>query len=118
MVKTYIAFSIHGTNSFIVATKSFQSEKKFKDFLEQNKDFKIVVSRRDDYKEEDDGVKLSWTGLLNKETSQPYISSSSVFKKFVELKTKYGFKIVKDTAVSFATKHHTAKTAEKMIKMV
>lgn len=76
-MKVYIAFSIHGTNCFITATKEVAS------MAELPKDMTRVVSRRANYNPSTDW-KVQWNGLLTKE-GVPYRSHIKVMQKFNEL---------------------------------
>jgi hypothetical protein len=77
IVKAYIAFSIHGTNAFITATKTFTS----KDLMENlDPQFKIVKSRREDYDPVKDGVKLEWSELAVPETITDALGKQTVMR--------------------------------------
>ena len=70
----YIAYSIHGTETFIVATKKMSVVPK---------GFTVKESRRPSYKPED-GIKLEWKGLCTK-AGTPYVQPSRVLKAFKDL---------------------------------
>ena len=99
-MKFYIAFSIHGTNNFKVAViekkvvlKETNSEQIAKTVSRHfGPDFSVVTSRRPNYNESRDGIKLHWRGLQTKE-GKPLKSASWVTRRFKEL-TKRGWKLV------------------------
>lgn len=73
-MKFYIAFSIHGTNSFQVFTKTAASLESL------GKDFKEQPSRRPGYQESTDGIKLHWKGF-NSSKGKPLRSPFWVAKR-------------------------------------
>ena len=80
--KAYIAFSIHGTNKFIVAVKNKINIEKLP------AGFNVAKSRRPDYNVTRDGIKLHWDGLLRKSDNTPYVSPSMILRRFKELETQ------------------------------
>jgi len=87
MPKAYIAFSIHGTNTFIVAVH----DKLNLDKLPQ--EFTKVDSRRDNHDPVNDGQKLHWSGLISKTTGKPFKSPPTVLNRFSKLQAM-GFTII------------------------
>lgn len=93
-MKVYIAFSIHGTEQFFVATKEFLSTNMTKVEQADAASFSLkglpglfskTTSRRPNYRESD-GVKLTWSELNNKKTKKPYVQLAMVRRKFDLLK--------------------------------
>lgn len=93
MQKVYIAYSIAGSNQFIVATKSL-TNKAFKDIGsdEKTSDFSIAKSRRPEYNADTDGIKLHWTALTKKDGS-PIMSAPIILRHFKKLEED-GWKII------------------------
>lgn len=97
-MKFYIAFSIHGTNKFTVATcdKPAKSpilempDSTIKDLF--GPEFSIARSRRPDYNIKTDGVKLHWSKLLRKDGT-PIQDKGWVTKRFNQL-VKRGWIVV------------------------
>lgn len=79
-MKVYIAFSIHGTNCFITATREIAS------MAELPKGMVRVVSRRVNYNPTTDW-KIQWDGLLTK-AGVPYRSHIKVLQKFNQLEAE------------------------------
>ncbi|MDD2879732.1 MAG: hypothetical protein PHQ58_04800 [Rhodoferax sp.] len=79
-MKVYIAFSIHGTNCFITATKEIGS------IAELPSGMVRVVSRRKNYDPATDW-KVNWDGLLTKKGT-PYRSHIRVMQRFNELESQ------------------------------
>jgi hypothetical protein len=84
--KAYIAFSIHGSNCFIVATRTFLTG------VSLPLGFKTVPSRRPGVDVTVDGYKLSWN-KLSKADGTPHTSPAWVLKRFNELR-RMGWRIV------------------------
>ena len=86
-MKFYIAFSIHGTNQFTVATRQVDltSIEHALNYLGQG--FKVIPSRRPGYDSKRDGFKLSWT-KLNRADGTPLQNKGWVTKRFNELKAQ------------------------------
>lgn len=97
MKNAYVAFSIHGTNAFIVATKVV-------DVQNLPEGFKIVNSRDRTKTAEKDGYKLSWDRLMSKK-GLPLRSPPVVLARFKEL-TAQGWKIDKS---KFVGKHYVSQ---------
>lgn len=101
-MKFYIAFSIHGTNKFTVATKDVAvikdkappSMNQMSQVVESifGKDFRMATSRRPNYNANADGIKLHWSRLCRKD-GKPIQNKGWVTKRFNELK-KMGWTIV------------------------
>lgn len=95
--KFYIAFSVHGTNSFITAvmeTKDFQLSKDKKKVKIGKREFDVAQSRRPDYDLKKDGYKLHAQDLLTKD-SKPTRSVPMILRFFNNL-AKEGWKIDKN----------------------
>lgn len=105
MYQVYVAFSIHGTNSFIVATKEV-SDKVIYDLSHHHQiygdEWKIVQSRRPNV--DPKHVKLHWSGLLNKKTKQPLRSPPAVLLRFKHLAQR-GWKIDEVSRERFIDTH-------------
>lgn len=78
-MKYYIAFSVHGTNRFYVATKESSGP-----ISALGEGFTPVPSRRADYDHSKDGVKLHWAKLCRKD-GHPYTNRAWVVRRFKEL---------------------------------
>lgn len=90
MKNYYIAFSIHGTNTFIVATKSM-TDKELAQL--ETVGYERVNSRRVDAEAvKRDGIKLSWPGL-NTLAGAPLKSPAMVIHRFKQLE-KAGWLII------------------------
>ena len=100
-MKAYIAFSIHGTNTFLVATKNVES------ITDLGPEFKAVPSRRPGYSS-DDGVKVEWKGLTVKKTKLPYKHPLWVLNAFNVLETQ-GWQINTASFNAFMSKHFQPK---------
>jgi len=100
MTKLYIAFSIHGTNKFHVAQYNTRLRRKNAEsqdaFVQRvlGKDFRYVTSRRPNYNEQQDGIKVQWVKLLTKAGTEMR-SPAWVARRFKELEAM-GWKIVQD----------------------
>lgn len=86
----YIAFSIHGTNKFIVATKRMTES--VYDLHKQG--FVRQPSRRNSYKPSD-GIKLHWDKLTRMVDGKPYTNRAWVSRRFKEL-VAAGWTVVED----------------------
>ena len=86
ITKVYIAFSIHETNDFMVATNTLNVGK-----LPEG--FTLGRSRRPGYNAATDGVKLNWVGL-NRQDGTPHTDVVWVKRRFNELE-RMGWIIVK-----------------------
>lgn len=105
-MKAYIAFSIHGTNAFIVATRTFKS---ISEIQKLGKEFRIVRSRRPDVDPMRDGEKLEWDALCVKEDFidsigkaerlRPMRSPALIISKFKKLEAM-GWKVDKKAFVA------------------
>lgn len=102
-MKFYIAFSIHGTNSFTVATNELpwglgpgEGIHTVMAHVRANfgPDFDVVQSRRPGHKPERDGYKLTWSKLNRKSDGKPHERRDWVTKRFQQLQ-KMGWTIVK-----------------------
>ena len=68
-MKVYIAFSIHGTNAFLVAVREIQPvAPDAKILLIAGRPFQTTVSRRPDHNPALDGLKLLWGSLYRKDS--------------------------------------------------
>lgn len=93
MIKVYIAFSIHGTNQFIIAKNEVDGV--VATFLNNGNgwqprdslagEFRRVQSRRPGYNEQRDGMKLEWDRLISTKTKKPYTNPAWVLRRFAEL---------------------------------
>jgi hypothetical protein len=88
-MKVYIAFSIHGTNCFIVATREVTL---LTPFLSYNPWFSLAESRRPGVNKVVDGYKLNWTKLC-KADGTPHTNPGWVLRRFNELERR-GWTIV------------------------
>lgn len=88
-MKVYIAFSIHGTNCFIVATREVTL---LTPFLSYNPWFNLAESRRPGVNKVVDGHKLNWTKLC-KADGTPHTNPGWVLRRFNELERR-GWTIV------------------------
>ena len=84
--KAYIAFSIHGSNCFIVATR------RLIEGAPLPSGFSVVPSRRPDVDVTIDGYKLNWTKLC-KADGTPHTNPGWVLRRFNELERR-GWTIV------------------------
>ena len=84
--KAYIAFSIHGSNCFIVATRRLIESAPLPS------GFGVVQSRRPDVDVTIDGCKLNWTKLC-KADGTPHTNPGWVLRRFNELERR-GWTIV------------------------
>lgn len=91
LVKAYIAFSIHGSNTFLTATKLVKTLGTTAVIADQAGALKKLVSRRPDWKPED-GIKLGWA-KLNKADGTPHTNPGWVLRRFNELE-KAGWKVI------------------------
>jgi hypothetical protein len=84
LITVYVAFSVHGTNSFITASTTVPADGllAFLDSLE-SQGFTVVKSRRPDAKSNE--VKLHWNKLLRQEDSKPYTAPSWILRRFRQL---------------------------------
>jgi len=98
----YIAFSIHGTNSFIVATRSM-TEKEYKEHMASRMLFPLT-SRLP--KPLPGHTKLGWT-RLNTKDGTPLRSPPLILSRFSEL-AKNGWTVDKE---KFVEKHYRGKHA-------
>ena len=90
--KHYIAFSIHGTNAFLIAgTDSDEAVSKTSDLTRT--DSRLPM-------DEQTGTKYLWSKLNNKKTGKPYENPGQVIKRFREL-AKIGWKIDEDSYKAF-----------------
>ena len=79
--KVYIAYSIHGTNKFLVATKEVTND----EYLAMvNSEFEPAQSRRPNYRTVD-GVKLHWKKLLKRDGT-PHTAREWVLARFYTLR--------------------------------
>jgi D-alanyl-D-alanine carboxypeptidase len=88
----YIAFSIHGTKSFKVATLHVVGTADAA-LARLGPEFKVATSRRPSYDVKKDGIKLHWSRLMRKDGT-PLQDKGWVTKRFNQLKAQ-GWKIVK-----------------------
>jgi hypothetical protein len=66
-MKVYVAFSIHGTNAFLVAVRSIQPVASGTEvFLIGSYAFRLATSRRPDHNPAQDGLKLHWGKLYRR----------------------------------------------------
>ena len=77
-MKFYVAFSVHGTNQFTVATINKPS------ISYLGAGFTAAESRRPDYDRGRDGIKVHWVGL-NRKDGTPIRHPSWVAKRFNQL---------------------------------
>jgi hypothetical protein len=97
LITYYIAFSIHGTQKYHIATmQAYDLDDLYRrsGLKYHTGVFWAVESRRENYNRDKDGVKLHWLGLLNQKTREPYRNPTWVARKFKELETM-GWTIVK-----------------------
>lgn len=94
-MKFYISFSIHGTNTFITASRE---EKDFENLLHaiaagggNTGEFSPIKSRRENYNPNIER-KIHWTKLNRVKDNQPQTSPSHVIKLFKRLE-RQGWKI-------------------------
>ncbi len=80
-VKVYVAFSVHGTNSFAKAEKYVTQD----ELAALLKNGFTKVTSRDPRNTGGTDVKLHWNSLTNKTTGQPYRSRTWVMRRFEEL---------------------------------
>lgn len=103
----YIAFSIHGSDQFIIATHDggdqVQISEDAKTIRIKDQEFKAVRSRRPDYQFRKDGLKLHWDKLLTQK-GVPLRSAAMVLSRFRWLEA-LGFKI--KNKEEFIKKHYT-----------
>lgn len=96
MLKFYIAFSIHGTNKFKVATLELKDRSGSVDHLTVatllGGDFTLAKSRRPGYNAAKDGYKLHWSRLSRKDGT-PLQDKGWVTKRFNQL-VKMGWTMV------------------------
>lgn len=79
----YVAFSIHGTNAFITASRRIPTTELPKTLQDlEAEGFTRVWSRNP----RSIGVKLHWNKLQNKKTGQPYVSPAHILRRFNELR--------------------------------
>lgn len=95
--KVYIAFSIHGTNTFITATKEL-------DISKLPPGMKVIPSRRPGYNPLQKGFKLRWDRLSTKQ-GQPLRSPPMILARFNELQ-KDGWVIDK---TNFVDRHYASQ---------
>jgi hypothetical protein len=79
-MKLYIAFSIHGSNTFITANR----EVPHNDLSKIGGEFTVIPSRRAGANVETDGVKLGWS-RLNTKDGKPLRSPALILRAFNEL---------------------------------
>ncbi len=92
MTKYYIAFSIHGTNKFTVATKDIDLSISPLSLLAQH-GFTVAQSRR--FKTDPaDGIKMHWS-KLNRKDGTPLQDKGWVTRRFKQLVAQ-GWVLVKD----------------------
>lgn len=105
--KHYIAFSIHGTNAFLVAGTDSEN------VVEDTPGLKRTFSRL--AVEEQHGIKYIWSSLNNKKTGEPYQNAGLTIKRFRELE-KLGWKIDEDSYKAFCRAHFqsAAEYAERL----
>ena len=104
MYQVYVAFSIHGTNTFIVATKEVNDRVIFdlRHHPIYEDEWKIVQSRRPNVDPKQ--VKLQWSGLMNQKTKQPLRSAPMVLRRFKQLEV-CGWKVDEISRERFIDKH-------------
>lgn len=95
----YIAFSIHHTRAFVTANISSFAD------LTKVPGFTKAESRRPDYNEETDGIKLHWDRLLSKK-GEPLRSPQVILARFKELEDQ-GWVVNKER---FVRRHWAPKT--------
>lgn len=103
MKKFYVAFSVHSTNAFAVATietDTFVLSKDHTTVMINGREFTLAKSRRPDYNEMKDGQKLHHTDLSTKE-GKPLRSTPMIMQFFNRLE-KEGWTVDK---AAFVTKH-------------
>jgi hypothetical protein len=108
----YVAFSIHGTNTFITATMKSQTPDQIEEILDSHQSmnkfstesmFKIDKSRRPGFDSKKE-VKLSFS-LLNNKDGTPTKSKTKVMQAFKELEDM-GWTVDKE---EFVRKHWPSK---------
>jgi hypothetical protein len=104
--KVYIAYSVHGTNTYLVATAQWTNSQ-YKKHL-QSKLFAVTASRWENYSEESNGVKLLYSGLMNYKGT-PLRSAPHILNRFNTLVQDYGFTIVEQTRKKFIAYHWRKK---------
>lgn len=102
----YIAFSIHGTNTFIVATTKASGSEEL-----QNREGKFVVvsSRRADYDPATHGIKVEWSRLSTLKGT-PLRSPAQVIYMFKRLE-KLGWTVDEESRRRFVAKHWSKNKA-------
>lgn len=85
-VSFYVAFSVHGTNTFITASRKVPASEAAS-FLQtlETKGFTSMASRRTDFNRAKE-VKLHWRKLMT-EAGLPYKSPPWIIRRFKELAT-------------------------------
>lgn len=106
MKKVYIAFSVHGTEKFLVATKDL-SQEEYKALL-KNSDFAVVQSRGGTPQKQEPRVKLHWKGLVTKD-GKPLRSPPVIMARFKQLVADYGFTMTDESKAAFTAKHWAKK---------
>ncbi|BCG50185.1 hypothetical protein [Ralstonia phage RP13] len=81
MKNLYIAFSIHGTNKFIVATRTV-NDVEYQALITLG--FSVTTSRRPRYNQEKDGIKMHWNKLTTLK-GDPYRSAPMILSRFKDL---------------------------------
>jgi hypothetical protein len=102
-MKVYIAFSIHGTNCFIVATREVTL---LTPFITSNPEFSLTDSRRSWADKVLDGYKLNWTKLC-KADGTPHTNPGWVLRRFKELE-RSGWTII--NREKFVEHHYKVQT--------
>lgn len=103
MKKFYIAFSVHSTNAFAVATietKDFVVSRDGQTFTINGREYTATKSRRPDYNAETDGQKLHAKELMTRE-GKPLRSTPMIAQFFNRLE-KEGWTVDK---TAFVQKH-------------
>lgn len=103
MKKFYVAFSVHNSNAFAVATietRNFVISRDGKTITINGREFTPVESRRPDYNPETDGQKLHCKDLTTKE-GKPLRSTPMIARLFNQLEEE-GWTVDK---TAFVKKH-------------
>lgn len=106
MKKIYVAFSVAGSNTFLVAENKV-TDSEFAELL-KNAEFEKVTSRLPASIASGYGIKLHWKRLQTK-SGEPLRSPPVILSRFKELVDNYGFYILQSTRNSFVSKHWAKK---------
>lgn len=80
----YVAYSIHGTNSYYVAQRDIKGDEEY-GLAVLGSTFTKVLSRRPNHNPAVDGVKLHWSRMRTVRDNQLLVDPHVVEKRFLEL---------------------------------